>query len=70
MIIVAVTKPIQVRGDINGDTVVDQKDLSIILGNLNKPANVCPLCDLDGDGKITVLDSRILVNLCAKPQCK
>ncbi len=35
----------------------------------NKPVSSCPACDLDGDGMVTVLDSRKLVLLCTRPRC-
>lgn len=65
------------RGDLNCDGDVDQDDLNILLRNLNKPVSqsacghtVCGTsCDLDGDGKITALDSRKLVLLCTRPRC-
>ena len=59
-------------GDINRDGSINKNDLTILLSDLNKPVSnsVCGLsCDLDGDGKITVLDSRRLVTLCTKAGC-
>ena len=56
-------------GDLNGDNVVDMADLNIILSHRNQPADVCPECDLDGDGMITALDARKLVLLCTCPRC-
>ncbi len=56
-------------GDLDNDGDVDQNDLNILLTYRNKPASVCPACDLDGDGKITVLDGRKLVLLCTRPRC-
>ena len=58
-----------VPGDLNGDTIVDMDDLNIILSHRNQPADVCPECDLDGDGMITALDARKLVLLCTCPRC-
>ena len=40
-----------------------------ILSHRNQPADVCPECDLDGDGMITALDARKLVLLCTCPRC-
>jgi hypothetical protein len=60
---------VPVRGDMNGDCVVDQVDVNIILDNRNQPASVCPACDLDGDGTITILDARIDAILCTNPGC-
>lgn len=56
-------------GDLDGDCDVDMNDLNIIKANLNKFASACPECDLDKDGKITVLDAKKLMNMCNCPQC-
>jgi hypothetical protein len=56
-------------GDLNGDCDVDMNDLNIIKANLNKFASACPKCDLDKDGKITVLDAKKLMNMCSRPNC-
>lgn len=56
-------------GDLNGDWDVDMNDLNIIKANLNKFASACPECDLDNDGKITVLDAKKLMNMCSCPKC-
>jgi hypothetical protein len=51
-----------IKGDVNGDKKVDTKDLDIMLANLNKPVPIIfPCADLNGDGKITILDIRQLV---------
>jgi hypothetical protein len=55
--------------DLNGDGVVDIRDLNIIKANLNKSATACPKCDLDNDGKISVLDAKKLMNMCNCPNC-
>ena len=57
------------RGDLDGDGQVCRTDLNIILSHRNQPADVCPECDLDGDGMITALDARKLVLLCTCPRC-
>jgi hypothetical protein len=57
------------KGDLDKDCDIDQNDLNIILSYRNQPASNCPECDLDGDGKITALDSRKLVLLCTRPRC-
>jgi alpha-tubulin suppressor-like RCC1 family protein/PKD repeat protein len=60
------------QGDFDGDADVDQHDLTILLSDRNKTvtASACgAACDLDGDGMITALDSRILVTLCTRPRC-
>jgi len=48
---------------------VDRTDLNIILSHRNQPADVCPECDLDGDGMITALDAKKLVQLFTLPRC-
>ncbi len=58
-----------IPGDVDGDNDVDREDLNILLSYRNQPASVCPECDLDGDGIITVLDARKLVLLCTRPRC-
>ena len=59
-----------VRGDVNSDGIINRADVNFIMGNLNKPVSVCPACDLDGDGKITILDARKDVLLCTNPGCR
>jgi hypothetical protein len=58
-------------GDLDGNGVVDRNDLDILTQALNTKASVGrpDPRDLDGDGKITVLDVRRLVLLCTKPFC-
>lgn len=59
-------------GDIYPDGIIDQVDLNMLLEERNKiiKNSTCGLaCDLDGDGMITVLDARRLVNLCTRPLC-
>jgi len=62
-------KAISIQGDLDNDGDVDQDDLNILLTYRNQPAGVCPECDIDGDGVITVLDARKLVLLCTRPRC-
>jgi len=59
----------EVSGDLDGDSDIDQNDLNILLTYRNQPASACPECDLDGDGIITVLDARKLVLMCTRPRC-
>jgi hypothetical protein len=65
-----VTRPIPNPGDLNGDAKVDLNDAAILMRAINQPA-VGPNDpkDLDYDGKITVLDARILATLCTKARC-
>jgi dockerin type I repeat protein/Big-like domain-containing protein len=67
---VPVTVPSAIRGDLNGDGIVDQSDLNIILAGLNTPANgPSDARDLNHDGKVNELDAQILVTLCTRPKC-
>jgi hypothetical protein len=66
----AVTVPMYLRGDLNGDGRVDQSDLNILMAALNTAANGSnDARDLNKDGVINVLDARILVTLCTLPGC-
>lgn len=59
-------------GDIDGDGDVDNNDLNILLQDRNKTVanSACGIkCDLDCDGKITVLDGRVLATVCTRPKC-
>ncbi len=58
-----------IKGDLDKDGDIDKDDLNILLSYRNQPADKCPQCDLDGDGEITVLDSRKLVLKCTNPHC-
>jgi Nidogen-like/Thrombospondin type 3 repeat len=59
-------------GDLDRDGDVDLDDLNILLAERNTPVvdSTCGVsCDLDGDGMITALDARKLVELCTRPRC-
>lgn len=64
-----VTRPRVNPGDVNGDQVVDDRDLWIVMRTL--PAGVGPNDprDLDYDGRVTISDARLLVLYCTKPNC-
>jgi hypothetical protein len=56
-------------GELNGDGVIDSRDialLSAMLGNVQPPMAAA---DLDGDGKLSALDLRKLSLLCSLPNC-
>lgn len=57
------------EGDLNRDGIIDRKDVNIINRYRNQPASANPDCDIDGDGTITILDARKLVNMCTYPNC-
>ena len=56
-------------GDIDGDGDVDRDDVNIIKDHLGETAGVCPECDIDGDGVITIPDAGKLVKMCTRPRC-
>ncbi|SFL27875.1 hypothetical protein SAMN05216302_10529 [Nitrosomonas aestuarii] len=61
-----------IAGDINDDGVVDRNDLIMLLkerGNTVDSSDCGAVCDLDGDGLITIHDARKLVLLCTWAQC-
>ena len=66
----SVTVTVPILGDIDGDSDVDNNDLSRITSALNtKASGPNDLRDLNGDGKIDALDSRILVTRCTRARC-
>jgi uncharacterized membrane protein len=57
-------------GDINMDGQVNQDDLTLLQSSINKPIiEETQHYDLNGDGKIDALDSRLLVLECTKARC-
>jgi len=57
-------------GDIDADGDVDRDDLRFIRAALSTPANGAnDPRDLDGDGWITRLDARLLIQQCTEPRC-
>ena len=59
-----------IYGDVNGDRVIDMNDVNILVKFRNQPAtSPDDLRDLNHDGVINALDSRILTTLCTNPRC-
>ncbi len=58
------------QGELNGDGVIDINDLNILRNVLNTDAySGQDPRDIDGDGRITILDMRKLVLECDHPRC-
>jgi cysteine-rich repeat protein len=55
--------------DVDGDGNIDRDDINAIFAARNTPASPGDVRDADGDGTITVGDSRTCVLQCSKPQC-
>lgn len=67
---VAIEADFLLIGDLNGDGIVDRKDLAILQHALNTNANgPFDIRDLNHDGRIDALDMRILVTKCTYPHC-
>jgi hypothetical protein len=60
-------------GDLDRDGAIDRDDVNILKGLRNQSVDNCPVweeeCDLDGDGRITVMDARKLLRMCDCPRC-
>ncbi len=54
---------VPLQGDLDGDGDVDRADVAVVRSYLRQEASVCPACDLDGDGTITVRDARKVITL-------
>lgn len=59
-----------IRGDLNGDGVVDELDVDELQLFMDTRSDVVgDARDLNGDGKIDALDLRVLTTLCTRPRC-
>lgn len=56
-------------GDLNGDGLIDRRDVAMIGRLAGKPASSLPAADVDGDGRITAADVHRLVSICTRPGC-
>jgi hypothetical protein len=57
------------HGDMDCDGDVNRGDVDIVKSYRNQSASECPKCDLDFDGRITILDMRKIIRMCSCPQC-
>jgi hypothetical protein len=61
---------VDIKGDVDSDGDVDRDDLNILILARNSPAlGYDDPRDLDADGMITALDTRVLVTLCTRARC-
>ena len=61
---------VPILGDVDGDGDVDNADLSAVVAARNTPAsNVNDVRDLNADGRIDVVDARLLTTLCTRARC-
>ena len=58
------------EGDLDKNGIVDRDDVNIIKSYRNQPSAICPNCDIDGDGTITIRDARKLVKMCTCTRCR
>lgn len=56
-------EPIGIKGDLNGDGIVDVSDINIIINIILGQAAQVPAADLTGDGIVDVSDINILINI-------
>lgn len=61
------TTPTACKGDINGDSVVDLTDYSLLVQNFLKSPLTNPKADFNGDGMVDLTDYSILVGRFLKP---
>ncbi|MFT7722871.1 MAG: VWA domain-containing protein [Roseateles sp.] len=66
-----IVRAASIPGDVDNDGDVDRDDVAIIFASRNQPASgPADPRDLDGDGRITVLDGRKSTLLCTRPSCR
>lgn len=58
------------KGDLDQDQDVDRNDIALLMKSWNKPMTVNNRhLDINGDGSISALDSRLLVTMCTRTHC-
>ncbi len=66
-----IVRSASIPGDLDNDGDVDRDDIAIIFASRNQlSSGPSDPRDLDGDGRITVLDSRKAMLLCTRPSCR
>jgi len=69
-VLVVLTPNIPVTsGDLDGNGAVDKNDVYALRDLIGAPIAECPECDLNGDGRISLVDARLLVLSCTVPKC-
>ncbi|WP_162254450.1 VWA domain-containing protein [Pelomonas sp. Root1444] len=66
-----IVRATSIAGDLDNDGDVDRDDIAVIFAARNQAASgPADPRDVDGDGRITVLDARKATLLCTRPACK